>query len=64
MKYISKISNQFIVATILTFPLLIFAQSEHEGHSMQSHSLTHWFITGLILVAIIGVIVWYRKRKK
>lgn len=64
MKYISKISNQFIVATILTFPLLIFAQSEHEGHSMQSHSLTHWFITGLILVAIISVIVWYRKRKK
>ncbi len=63
MKFISKLS-QAIFTAILAFPLIIFAQSNHEGHSMQSHSLTHWFITGLILVAIIGLIVWYRKRKK
>ncbi len=64
MKYIGKASIQAIFTAILTFPLVVFAQTEHEGHSMQSHSLTHWFISGLILVAIIGFIVWYRRRKK
>lgn len=64
MKYIGKATIQAIFTAILTFSLAVFAQTGHEGHSIQSHSLVHWFITGLILVAIIGVIVWYRRRKK
>jgi len=64
MKDIRKTSIKAIIAAILTFPLMTFAQMKHEGHSMQTHSLTHWLFTGLILAAIIGIIVWYRKRKK
>ena len=64
MKDIRKTSIKAIIAVILTFPLMTFAQMKLEGHSMQTHSLTHWLITGLILAAIIGIIVWYRKRKK
>jgi membrane protein DedA with SNARE-associated domain len=63
MKFIGKLP-QTIFTAILAFPLIIFAQSNHEGHSMQSHSLTHWLITILILVALIGVIIWFRRRKK
>ncbi len=63
MKYIGKLYQKIFTA-ILTFPLITFGQSNHEGHSMQSHSLTHWLITILILVALIGVIIWFRRRKK
>jgi exopolysaccharide biosynthesis predicted pyruvyltransferase EpsI len=44
---------QNIFTIILTFPMIVFAQSSHEGHSMESHSLTHWLIT-IVLIAVIG----------
>ena len=53
MKYISKATIQAIFIAIVTFPFVVFAQTEHGEHSMQSHSLTHWLIT-IVLIALIG----------
>lgn len=44
---------QSIFTAMLIFPVIILAQTSHEGHSIQSHSLTHWMIT-IALIAVIG----------
>ena len=79
MNYIDKSSNhtskkdrfsgmqfllQAIITAILTLPLVLFGQTGHEGHSMESHSWFHWVIT----IAIVGAIGWgifkFIKRRK
>jgi len=55
---------QTIVTTILTSPILLFAQTGHEGHSMESHSLVHWVITLVLLVVIIFGISKFLKNRR
>ncbi len=51
---IRSLLQAIVTAIILTFPLVLFGQTGHEGHSMQGHSWVHWVIT----IAIVGAIGW------
>ncbi len=62
-KHNLRLALPSFLATLYVLPASMGSILNAQTHDPGSSHLSHWLLTGLLVVAIGAVIVWWRRRK-